>query len=278
MIRASIFRTILGNKSVLFGVCILFIVLLITIIGPFFVDNPYKINAISRLKPPSASHMFGTDWLGRDVFARTIDGARISLAVGLLVTFFSISIGLFLGLLAGYFNALAGIIMRVMDGLMAIPGVLLAIGLVAVMGATLQTVVTAITIVEIPRVVRIVRSVVLYVREEAFVEAAIIAGTRTPLLIVRHILPNTIPPLLVQGSFIIGSAIIIEAILGFLGAGIPPEVPSWGNIMAEGRNFFQLMPWSMFFPGFFISVTVLAFNILGDGLRDVLDPKIAKRI
>ena len=188
----------------------------------------------------------------------------------------AIVIGLFLGLIAGYIRVMDAVIMRVMDGLMSIPAILLAIAMISLSGATLFTVVAAIVIPEIPRVTRLVRSVVLTVREEPYVEAAISAGTRVPLIMVRHVLPNTIAPLIVQATYICGSAMLTEAILGFLGAGIPPEIPSWGNIMSEGRTFFQLTPWIIFFPGICLAVTVLAVNILGDGLRDTLDPRIAR--
>src|SRR3546814_272185 len=183
-----------------------------------------------------------------------------------------------LGMVAGYLRALEGPIRRVMDGLMSIPGILLAIALVSLSGATLMTVIVAIIVPEIPRVVRLVRSVVLTVREEPYVEAAIAAGTRTHLVMIRHILPNTIAPLIVQATYICGSAMLLEAILGFLGAGIPPEIPSWGNIMSEGRTYFQISPWIIFYPGIALAVTVLAVNIMGDGLRDTLDPRIARKM
>ncbi len=186
------------------------------------------------------------------------------------------AIGLVTGLVSGYIRWLDAIVMRVMDGLMAIPAILLAIAMISISGATLTTVILAIVIPEIPRVVRLVRSVVLTVREEPYVEAAIASGTRLPLILVRHILPNTIAPLIVQATYICGAAMITESILGFLGAGIPPEIPSWGNIMSEGRTYFQLTPWIIFFPGAMLAVTVLAVNIVGDGLRDTLDPRIAR--
>ncbi|MEO0729073.1 MAG: ABC transporter permease, partial [Pseudomonadota bacterium] len=223
------------NSSVFWGGLLLAIMVAVALLGPAFVADPVALNPIGRLKPPSAEYWFGTDPLGRDVFARVVYGARISLVVGLAVAAIAVTLGLVIGLVAGYVRWLDAIIMRVMDGLMAIPGILLAIALISLSGATLGTVVLAIVIPEIPRVVRLVRSVVLSVREEPYVEAAISVGTRVPQILVRHILPNTIAPLIVQATYICGSAMLLEAILGFIGAGIPPEIPSWGNIMAEGR-------------------------------------------
>jgi peptide/nickel transport system permease protein len=251
---------------------------LIAIFGPFFTADPVALNPMQRLKPPSTETWFGSDFLGRDVFARVIHGARISLVVGLAVAVIAVIVGLLLGLVAGYLRALDAVIMRIMDGLMAIPAILLAIALISLSGATLTTVVIAIVIPEIPRVVRLVRAVVLTVREEPYVEAAIAAGTRLPLIMTRHILPNTIAPLIVQATYICASAMLTEAILGFLGAGIPPEIPSWGNIMSEGRTYFQISPWIIFYPGVALALTVLAVNIVGDGLRDTLDPRIARKM
>jgi peptide/nickel transport system permease protein len=276
--NASVLSLLLGNRGVFWGSALLALMALIAAIGPNFTLDPTALSPMTRLKPPSAEVLFGSDFLGRDVFARVISGARISLVVGLAVALVAISVGLVLGMIAGYIRALDAVIMRVMDGLMAIPGILLAIALISLSGATLITVIVAIVIPEIPRVVRLVRAVVLTVREEPYVEAAIAAGTRLPLILSRHILPNTIAPLIVQATYICGSAMLTESILGFLGAGIPPEIPSWGNIMSEGRTYFQISPWIIFYPGVALAVTVLAVNVVGDGLRDTLDPRIARKM
>lgn len=239
--------------------------------------DPGHLNPAARLKPPSAEHWFGTDRLGRDVFSRVIYGARTSLFVGVLVAFVSLSLGLVIGILAGYLRAVDAIVMRIMDGIMAIPNVVLAVALVAITGANLTTVLIALIVPEFPRVVRLVRGVILNLRSEPYVEAAISLGTPLPKLLWRHIIPNTTAPLIVQGSFILASAILSEAALSFLGVGLPPEVPSWGNIMSEGRTYFQFLPGLIFFPGVFLALTVLSINLIGDALRDTLDPKLAKR-
>ncbi len=274
----GILSIMLNNRAIFWGGILLTLFALIALFGPFFTADPGKLSPMTRLKTPSMEIWFGTDFLGRDIFSRVIYGARISLAVGIAVAVISIFIGLFLGLVAGYVRALDAIIMRVMDGLMSIPAILLAIAMISLSGATLGTVIVAIVIPEIPRVVRLVRAVVLTVREEPYVEAAIAAGTKLPLILFRHILPNTIAPLIVQATYVCASAMLTESILGFLGAGIPPEIPSWGNIMAEGRTYFQISPWIIFFPGIALALTVLAVNIVGDGLRDTLDPRIARKM
>jgi peptide/nickel transport system permease protein len=220
----------------------------------------------------------GTDTLGRDTYSRVIYGARVSITIGIVVALLSVCIGLVIGLVSGYIRWLDGIVMRFMDGLMAIPGILLAIALVSLWGGGVVTVILAIMIPEIPRVVRLVRSIVLSIREEPYVESAISVGTPLPMILIRHVLPNTIAPLIVQGTYVCASAILVEAILSFLGAGIPPEIPTWGNIMAEGRVLFRVFPHNILFPGIFLALTVLAVNMLGDGLRDTLDPRLAKRV
>jgi peptide/nickel transport system permease protein len=216
--------------------------------------------------------------LGRDVYSRVLYGARVSLIVGFSVAIIASVIGLFIGLLSGFVRVLDAILMRIMDGVMSIPGILLAIALMALRGGSIGNVILAITIVEIPRVARLVRGVVLSLREQPYVEAAVAAGTRTPKIIWKHILPNTLAPITVQATFICASAMLTEATLSFIGAGTPPIIPSWGNIMAEGRALWQVKPYIVFFPAIFLSITVLAVNLLGDGLRDALDPRMAKRI
>lgn len=258
---------------------LLFILILLAIFAPWLTAyDPSEINPAYRLKPSTFEHWLGTDAYGRDVFTRVLYGARVSLIVGAGVAILSISIGLVIGLFAGYFRWVDAIVMRVMDGLMAIPGILLAIALVSLSGASLVTVLIAITIPEIPRVVRLVRSVILSVRNEAYVEAAISLGTPTLTIMRLHLLPNTLAPLIVQGTYVFASAIITEAILSFLGAGVPPEISSWGNVMAEGRSYFQLLPGLVLYPGVLLSLTVLSVNILGDALRDALDPRMQKRM
>lgn len=291
--RLSLWTRLRQNTSVIIGGCLLLLIaMLVPLASTLTSLDPTEINPRNRNKPPGyeavyknddgerytvAAHM-GTDKLGRDVFTRVIYGARVSLIVGLSVAFISVSIGLLIGLLAGYFRLMDAIVMRIMDGLMAIPAILLAIALVSLSGATLFTVIVAIVIPEIPRVVRLVRSIVLSIREEPYVEAAISVGTPTHKILYRHVLPNTIAPLIVQGTFICGSAILLEAILSFLGVGVPPEIPTWGNIMAQGRDLFQIFPHNIFYPGIFLTLTVLAINMLGDGLRDTIDPRMAKEI
>jgi peptide/nickel transport system permease protein len=240
--------------------------------------DPLALSPIRRLKPPSPEHWFGTDMIGRDVYSRVLYGTRVSLAVGLAVALLASVIGLAIGLVTGYLRRLDAVVMRVMDGLMSIPSVLLAIALISLTRASLQNVIVAIAITEVPRVVRLVRSLVLTLREQPYVEAAIAAGTGLPAILLRHILPNTVAPLLVQATYICASAMITEAILSFIGAGTPPNIPSWGNIMAEGRSMFGLANYLILFPGICLSLTVLAVNLMGDGLRDALDPRLARRM
>ncbi|KIN62734.1 Oligopeptide ABC transporter, permease protein [Sulfitobacter noctilucicola] len=294
----SPFRQTLGrvfsNTSVLIGGGLALVIVLIGLLAPFLdTRDPSGISPSNRNKPPGfettirdydtgqkipVTYRMGSDTLGRDIYSRVVYGARTSLIVGVSVAGIAIIMGTLIGLIAGYFRWADGIIMRIMDGMMAIPAILLAIAVVSLFSAGLLSVIIAIVVSEIPRVVRLVRSVVLSIREEPYVEAAITAGTPTPTLLIRHVLPNTLAPLIVQGTFIVASAIIVEAILSFLGIGIPPDIPTWGNIMAEGRQVFQLHPHNILYPGIILGLTVLSVNILGDGLRDTMDPRFSKRV
>jgi peptide/nickel transport system permease protein len=291
--RAGAVRAVARNRSVVLGAGILTVVVLIAILAPLLgTIDPARVEPSSRNKRPGAvattrdadgtqtvhTHWMGTDSLGRDVYSRVLYGARVSLVVGAAVALLSTAIGLVIGVLAGYLRSLDGIVMRIMDGLMSIPAILLAIGLVSLSRAGLRTVVIAIVIPEVPRVVRLVRAVVLSIREEPYVEAATALGARVAAVLARHVVPNTLAPLIVQGTFIAASAILVEAILSFLGVGIPPETPTWGNIMAEGRALFRIFPHNILFPGLFLAVTVLGVNMLGDGLRDMLDPRVRRRL
>lgn len=258
---------------------ILMVIVFIAVFAPFLgTSDPVAIDPSQRLGHISQVHWLGTDSFGRDAYSRAMYGARISLIVGLGAAFISVVLGLIIGVIAGYFRMADAIIMRVMDGIMAIPGILLAIALVSLTGASLLTVLVAITIPEIPRVVRLVRGVILTVRGEPYVEAAISLGTRVPALLLRHMVPNTVAPLIVQGTYIFAAAILTEATLSFLGAGLPPEIPSWGNMMAQGRMYFRLMPGLILYPGLFLALTLLSVNVLGDAMRDMLDPRMARKL
>ena len=263
--------------SMAIGAFLLLTMLLIAVFAPLlFTVDPTSLAPAKRTRPPSAEYWFGTDMLGRDLYSRVLYGTRVSLLVGFSVAILASATGLFIGLVSGYIRWADSIIMRIMDGLMAIPPILLAVALMALTRGSVQNVIIAITIAEIPRVSRLVRGVVLSVREQPYVDAAVAAGTRMPRIIWRHILPNTLGPLTVQATYICASAMITEAILSFIGAGTPPNIPSWGNIMAEGRTLWQVKPFVVFFPALFLSFTVLAVNLFGDGLRDALDPRSAK--
>jgi peptide/nickel transport system permease protein len=264
---------IIAVATVLLG-----LIVLMAILAPLLAPHdPQLLAPAQRLKPSSALHWLGTDGYGRDVLSRIIYGGRISLVIGVGAAIFSIGMGLVIGLVSGFFKWVDAVMMRVMDGLMAIPSILLAIAVVSLSGASLTTVLIAITIPEIPRVARLVRSVVLSAREEPYVEAAISVGSSLPKIMWRHLLPNTIAPLIVQGTYVCASAILTEAILSFLGAGINPETPTWGNIMAEGRAYFQIKPSLIFWPGLLLSIAILSINLIGDAARDALDPKMKHR-
>jgi peptide/nickel transport system permease protein len=239
--------------------------------------DPLLLVPAQRLKPSSAQFWLGTDAYGRDVLSRILYGGRVSLLIGLGSALISIGVGLLIGLVSGFFKWVDAVMMRIMDGLMAIPSVLLAVAVVSLSGASIATVLIAITIPEVPRVARLVRSVVLSAREEPYVEAAISVGSSLPKIMWRHLMPNTIAPLIVQGTYVCASAILTEAILSFLGAGINPETPTWGNMMAEGRVYFQLKPSLIFWPGLMLSLAILSINLIGDAARDALDPRMKKR-
>jgi len=266
------------SPTIVIGASLLLVIALAALFAPLIAGDPIAFQPIDRLQPPSARFWLGTDSLGRDVFARVVYGARISLLVGLSVAAVSVAAGLVVGLVAGYFPRVDTVVMRFMDGIMAIPAILLAIALVAVAGASVKLVIVAIAIPEIPRVTRLVRSVVLAVRALPYVEAARSSGTRVGRILRRHILPNTVAPLIVQATYICASAILTEAGLSFLGAGTPPEFPTWGNMIASSRLYLQIAPWTIFAPGLCLALVVLAVNLLGDGLRDRLDPRIARRM
>jgi peptide/nickel transport system permease protein len=266
------------HPGIVLGGAILAAMVLAALLAPWLgTVDPQALSPLRRLRPPSAELWFGGDMVGRDLYSRTVFGARVSLAVGFAVAALSIGIGLVVGLLAGFVAWVDAVAMRVMDGLMAIPAILLAVALIALTGASLGNVIAAITISEVPRVARLVRSVVIGLKARPFVEAAVVVGTPFPGLLWRHILPNTLAPLMVQGSYIFASAVLVEAALGFIGAGTPPAVPSWGNMIAEGRVVFQIAPHLVLFPGAALALTVLAVNMIGDGLRDALDPRFQGR-
>jgi peptide/nickel transport system permease protein len=265
------------HPTIVIGSALLLIFALIALLAPFVLPDPKSINPLQRLRPPSAANWFGTDQLGRSVLSRTLHGTRISLLVGVGVTVVVVCFGMAIGLVAGFVRAVDGIVMRVIDAVMAIPGVLLAVALMALFGSNVQNVIIAIAIPEIPRLARLVRSVVLSVREQPFVAAAITSGARLPRLLLRHVLPNTIAAVLVQATYVFASAMIVEAVLSFLGAGTPPEIPSWGNMMSEGRQTLHRAPWILAFPGVALALLVLVVNLLGDALRDALDPRLARR-
>ena len=293
VVQQNAWRRLRASWSVRLGGAALALLVLVALAAPLLgTVDPTLFDAASRDLRPGESgeitdldgenlqHRFlmGSDSFGRDIYSRVVYGTRISLLVGISSALVALGFGIVLGLSAGYLRRLDGPLMRVMDGLMAIPAILLAIALVALWKASLLTVIVAIAIPEIPRVTRLVRSLVLSIREEPYVEAAVALGTSTPKIMFGHILPNTIAPLVVQGTYICAAAILVESILSFLGVGLPPDIPTWGNIMAEGRVQFVAYPHNVFFPGIFLAATVLAVNILGDGLRDTLDPKMAKRV
>lgn len=273
--RRGLAGLIARSPGISIGLAILLAIVSMAVMADYLSTiDPARLSPIARNRDPSLQYWFGTDMLGRDLYSRVIYGARVSLIVGFLVALLSTVLGLIVGMFSGFVRWTDSILMRVMDGIMSIPPILLAIALMALAGSSMTNVIAAITFAEVPRVARLVRGVVLSLREQAFVEGAITAGTTTPMIIWRHILPNTLAPLSVQTTYICASAMIIEAVLSFIGAGTPPSVPSWGNIMADGRALWQVKPHIVFFPAVFLSLTVLAINLVGDSLRDRLDPRM----
>ena len=272
-------RWLRKHPTLVLGLLMLVIVACVAIGAPWIATaDPQDIDPVARLQPPSGEHYFGTDALGRDVFSRAVWGGQVSMIVGATVAVLATFFGVVLGLVSGFVRWADGPIMRVMDGLMAIPGILLAIALMAVTRASLTTVIVAITVPEIPRVVRLVRSLALTLREQLYVEAAHAVGTRLPMILLRHVLPNIVAPLVVQATFVAAAAVLTEAALSFLGVGVPSQTPSWGNMMAEGRNFVAVAFHIILFPGILLALTVLAINLLGDGLRDALDPRLGRQL
>ncbi len=274
--RLTAFQLVLrGNPNMAIGLFILVLAVMLAAFAPFIAtDAPKELFTEPRLQAPSREAYFGTDSVGRDVFSRTIYGSRLSLGIGASVTILTLIGGVVIGITAGYYKLADNVVMRFMDGLMAFPSFLLAIALVALLGASFQNVVLALSVVETPRVVRIVRGSVLSLRERQYVEGALAVGARPLRILAKHIFPNLVAPLTVQATYVFALAILVEAGLSFLGAGVPPDVPSWGNMMGDANLLKQLAPWMIFFPGLFLSLTVLGANLLGDGLRDTLDPRL----
>ena len=271
-------RLLTASPIIAVAIILLVLIVAMSVLAPWLAPHdPLLLAPAQRLKPSSAQFLLGTDAYGRDVLSRVIYGGRISLLIGVGAAVFSVVVGLAIGLVSGFFKWVDAVLMRVMDGLMAIPSILLAIAVVSLSGASVMTVLIAITIPEVPRVARLVRSVVLSAREEPYVEAAISVGSGLPKIMWRHLMPNTVAPLIVQGTYVCASAILTEAILSFLGAGISPETPTWGNIMAEGRQYFQIKPSLIFWPGLLLSVAILSVNLIGDAARDALDPRMKQR-
>lgn len=276
--RLAAFRALMRqNPNMAFGLAIIGIAVMMAVFAPLITRvDPQALDPVNRLQAPSAAAFFGTDSVGRDVFSRTIYGSRLSLAIGLCVTLATIVSGVAIGIVAGYNKLADNIIMRFMDGLMAFPSFLLAIALVALLGASFQNVVIALSVVETPRVARIVRGSVLSLRERQYVEGALAVGAMPLRILAYHIFPNLVAPLTVQATYVFALAILVEAGLSFLGAGVPPFIPSWGNMMGEAKLYMQLAVWTIFFPGLFLSLTVLGANLVGDGLRDTLDPRLRR--
>ncbi|MEH2493784.1 peptide/nickel transport system permease protein [Bradyrhizobium sp. AZCC 1678] len=278
--RSSVVRRIASflakHPVILIGGAVLLLFIVIALLAPLVLPDPTRLNPVQRLRTPSLQHLFGTDQFGRSTLSRTLNGTRISLTVGILVAVVTTAAGLLFGLFAGFLRRIDNVIMRLMDGIMAIPGILLAIALMSLFGSSIQNVVVAISIAEIPRMARIVRSSALVIREQPYVEAAVTNGTKLSRLLWRHVLPNIAAPVIVQATYVFASAMIVESVLSFLGAGTPPTIPSWGNMLAEGRQYLQRGPWMIAFPGACLALLVLTVNVLGDALRDALDPRLSR--
>lgn len=271
-------RRLLGQYGLLIGGGVLAVLVLLAVLGPLFTSySPYEMKITERLLAPGAGHLLGTDEFGRDLLTRIIYGARVSISVGLAVAVLSSALGLVIGLYASFYKLLDHILMRICDGLVAIPGILLAIALMAALGASAGNVIIALTIVFTPNIARIVRASALVVREQTYIEAMLAQGAGNSRIIWRHIAPNVLSPLLVQATFVFAEAIISEAALSFLGAGIAPPEPSWGNILQAGKLVIYKAWWMVVFPGTAIILSVLSLNIVGDGLRDYLDPHLKQK-
>ena len=268
-------RAFLRRRSAVFGAALVVVNVLVAVLAtPLAGVDPQSLDVKARLARPTAQHWFGTDHVGRDAWSRVIHGARLSMIVGASVVAMSFVGGVVFGVLGGYFRGLDNVLMRVMDGLMAFPGIILAIAMMASLGPSVLNVIVALGVVYIPRVARIVRGSVLVIRETPYVEAARALGIGDGRIIARHVLPNCLSPVIVQGTFIFAAAVLGEAALSFLGVGVPPQIPSWGNVLAEGRSYLQQAPWLTLFPGAAIMASILGLNLFGDGLRDLLDPKL----
>jgi peptide/nickel transport system permease protein len=266
------------HRLLAFSAAVFVLLALVALLAPYLLGDPRTLNPVQRLRPPSVEHWFGTDHLGRSVFVRTVYGTRVSLAVGVAVAIATTGVGVAIGLVAGFLKRWDSVLMRAMDAVMAIPGVLLAIALMSLFGSDLRTVIVAISIPEIPRMARLVRGLTLSVRAQPYIQAAITNGARLPRLLLRHVLPNVAAAVLVQATYVFASAMILEAVLSFLGAGTPPDIPSWGNMLAEGRSYLQRAPWILAFPGACLALLVLLVNVSGDAARDLLDPRLSRSL
>ena len=266
------------HRLLAFSAAVFLLLVMVALLAPYLLGDPRTLNPVQRLRPPSAEHWFGTDHLGRSVFVRTVYGTRVSLAVGVAAAIATTLVGVAIGLVAGFLKRWDSVLMRAMDAVMAIPGVLLAIALMSLFGSDLRTVIVAISIPEIPRMARLVRGLTLSVRAQPYVQAAITNGARLPRLLLRHVLPNVSAAVLVQATYVFASAMILEAVLSFLGAGTPPDIPSWGSMLAEGRSYLQRAPWILAFPGLRLALLVLLVNVSGDAARDLLDPRLTRAL